>query len=58
MEVLEFTCPRCREKIRAEMPEKEPGGVDDSILLTCSEKDGGGCGWMGYVPRSRGVAAG
>jgi hypothetical protein len=57
MLVLEFTCPRCRGKIRKEMPEKETGETGDSILLTCSEKEGAGCGWLGYLPRSRGVEA-
>jgi len=55
MQVFEFICPRCGGKIRAEMPEKSPGGLEDSILLTCAEKDGAGCGWMGYLPRTRGV---
>lgn len=55
MRVLEFTCPRCRGTIRKEMSEKEPGVPDDAILLTCSEKEGAGCGWMGYLPGSRGV---
>jgi hypothetical protein len=55
MRVLEFTCPRCRGKIRAEIPDRESCGEEDSILLTCSEKEGAGCGWMGYLPRSRGV---
>lgn len=57
MRVLEFTCPRCRGKIRKEMPETEFGKADDSILLTCSEKEGAGCGWVGYLPQSRGVEA-
>jgi hypothetical protein len=55
MRVLEFVCPRCHGTILKEMPEVE-AGEDESILLTCSEKEGAGCGWIGYVPRSRGVA--
>ncbi len=55
MEILEFTCPRCRGKVRAEILKLGPGSAEDSILLTCPESDGKGCGWMGYLPRSRGV---
>lgn len=53
MRILEFICPRCREKIRAEIPDQEI--AEDPIRLFCSDQDAAGCGWMGYLPLARGV---
>lgn len=56
MRTLEFVCPRCREKIRAEVEERSLGTGEDTVLLQCAQP--GGCGWFGYLPQSRGVAIG
>lgn len=55
MKTLEFICPRCRERISADVEERPLGDSEETVLLNCSQA--GGCGWFGYLPLSRGTPA-